>query len=96
MESKTLTAKERKELKKKVHKEDVKLFVGKNGVTESLIEEVNNLLDKYELIKIKIQKNFSEDKEGIIKEIIDKTGASYVMDIGNIFSIYRENPDKDK
>lgn len=96
MESKTLTAKERKELKKKVHKEDVKLFVGKNGVTESLIEEVNNLLDKYELIKIKIQKNFSEDKEGIIKEIIDKTGASYVMDIGNVFSIYRENPDKDK
>lgn len=95
MESKTLTAKERKELKKKVHKEDVKLFVGKNGVTESLIEEVNILLDKYELIKIKIQKNFSEDKDEIIKEIIDKTGASYVMDIGNVFSIYRENPDMD-
>ena len=95
MENKKLTAKARKELKKKVHKEDVKLFVGKNGVTESLIEEVNILLDKYELIKIKIQKNISEDKDEIIKEIIDKTGASYVMDIGNVFSIYRENPDMD-
>lgn len=91
-----LTGKERRQFKKELHDKDPILYIGKNGLTENVLNEVNVLLDSYELIKIKVQKNFSEDKDQILENILEETGAEYIMSLGNVFGIYRKNPEKDK
>lgn len=90
-----LTAKDRRELKREINKEDPKIYIGKNGLTENLLSEVSDLLDKYEVIKIKLQKSIQDDKEEIIEELIEKLDAEYVMDIGGVFAIYREAPEEE-
>ena len=47
-------------------------------------------------VKIKVQKNFSEDKDDIVDKILEETGAEFIMSLGNVFGIYRKNPEKDK
>ncbi len=50
------------------------LHVGKNGVTDSLIEELDNQLDNNEIVKIKILRNNPvQDVEEIAKEIKEKS-----------------------
>lgn len=86
-----LTGKERRELKKKVHDQEAKVYIGKNGISENLIEEANVLLDKHELIKFKVQKSVVDDKKDIMNQLIEELGAEYVMDIGSVFALYRYN-----
>lgn len=91
-----LTGKERRQLKKEIHGQDPKLYIGKNGITENLITETHNLLEKYELIKVKVQNSVIEDKGELMEELIQAVDGEYVMDLGSVFAIYKENLEKDK
>jgi len=65
------------------------LRIGKNLITETIVESIKNLLKSKTFIKIKILKNALTitTKEKIIKEIILKTNA-FLFDIrGNSFII---------
>ncbi len=71
------------------------LRIGKNGVNDNVINEVNKLLKKRNIIKIKILNNCPvEDTNEIIDEIINTCNAVLVRKIGNTFSIYKENNKK--
>ncbi|MDI9610189.1 MAG: YhbY family RNA-binding protein [Archaeoglobales archaeon] len=54
--------------------ETVKINVGKNGITESLINEINSQLEKRGVVKIKLLKNFESrsDKGLVVKELTEK------------------------
>ncbi|MDI9642010.1 MAG: YhbY family RNA-binding protein [Archaeoglobales archaeon] len=54
--------------------EIVKINVGKNGITESLINEINSQLEKRGVVKIKLLKNFESrsDKDLVVKELTGK------------------------
>jgi len=45
--------------------ETVKINIGKNGITESLINEINLQLEKRGTVKIKMLKNFEKEKKKI-------------------------------
>lgn len=50
------------------------LNIGKNGVTESLIEELNNKLKVNRLVKVRVLKSAEDEKD--LKTIADEIAAS--------------------
>ncbi len=81
-----------KELKKKAKTLSPVLRIGKNGMTESVFKEIEKLLKKRDLIKIKILNNCPvEDKDKMIKFIVERTNSKLISKIGNVFTIYRKD-----
>lgn len=70
--------------------------VGKFGVNENLIKQVDDALEKRELIKINILQNCLEDKDDIAVEIARETRAFVVQIIGSTIVLYRESIDHKK
>lgn len=89
-----LTGKQRAKLKKLAHKEQSIINIGKNSVTDELVNAIDEALEKRELIKIKILNNNLDDPDYIIKTILEKLNAEFVSYIGNIVTIYRQSEEK--
>ena len=70
-------------IKEKIHgKPDVR--IGKNGITEGLVKEISNLLEKKKVIKIKANKNIAQTKaefEKILNELASKIENSMIVDV---------------
>ncbi len=64
-------------------------MVGQNGLTESVMAELETTMSKHELLKIKIRGDDRDEKQKMINEIITTTGAHLVQVIGNIMVIYQ-------
>ncbi len=84
-----LTSKERAELRAKANMIDTTLIVGKGGVGETLIADVENQLDARELVKGKVLEAAMMTAREASDEICAATGADGVSCVGNKFVIYR-------
>ncbi|MBA7648611.1 RNA-binding protein [subsurface metagenome] len=69
--------------------------VGKNGITESLLQAVDEALDFHELIKVKFMA-FKEERKQLSAEIAGTTKSEIAALIGNIVILYREQKDPEK
>lgn len=67
------------------------IIIGANGVTESLMAELDSTLSHHELLKIKIASAEREDRKEMIDYVVRETGALLVQSIGKTFVIYRQN-----
>lgn len=65
--------------------------IGKNGVTDALIEDLKNALEARELIKINLLNTLPDSKESIAKEIEEKTDSQIVQIVGNKLTLYKRN-----
>lgn len=93
-----LSSKQNKFLKGLGHHLNVKAMLGKEGLTEKVVDSILAVLKADELIKVKLQENFPyERKEGGVM-IAEKTGAALVQVIGRTVILYKANIDlaKDK
>ena len=84
-----LTSKERSELRAKANTLETTLIVGKGGVSESLIADVEVQLDNRELVKGKVLETALMTAREACDAICDATGADGVGVVGNKFVIYR-------
>ena len=66
------------------------LRIGKNGLTDSVIEEVKILLKNRKLIKIKLLKSSSKNKKEMINKIIENTDSELIESVGNVVVLYRK------
>ena len=79
------------ELKARAKNLDPVLRIGKNGLTENTILEIEKLLKKRKLIKIKVLNNAPVEDVGELIEIARRrTSSAVVSVIGNVFSLYKE------
>ena len=70
-------------------------LIGKGGVSDTMIKEIDAALEARELIKLKILNNSLEDPREASNQIADAIGADVVQVIGGKFILYRpsqENP----
>lgn len=66
------------------------VMIGNNGLTESVLKEIEVSLKSHELIKIKV---FGDDRDvrlAMLEEICEKTGAIAVHHIGKQLVVYRQ------
>ena len=84
-----LTSKERADLRAQANTIDTTLIVGKDGVTENVIAEAENLLTARELVKGKVLETALMSAREVSDEICEATGADGVSCVGYKFVIYR-------
>ncbi|AIF43365.1 ribosome assembly RNA-binding protein YhbY [Virgibacillus sp. SK37] len=86
-----LTGKQKRFLRAEAHHLKPIFQVGKTGVNENMIIQINEALEKRELIKVSILQNCMEDKDTIAEELAGGTQAEIVQIIGNNIILYKES-----
>ena len=68
------------------------IFIGKNGITDSVISEIKQQLEGRKVIKIKILRSAREemDRKEIAESVADSSGANLIELRGNIFVLSKE------
>lgn len=90
-----ITGRQRSYLKSLANTLRPSLQIGKNGLTEPVFLQLEEQLEHAELVKITVLNNSPVEAEEIVEEILDKTGAEFVSQLGKKLVIYRpseENP----
>ncbi len=86
-----LTGKQRSYLKGLANAVPAIMQVGKAGITDSLITQVDEYLEQHELVKGSVLKNALFTAREVCEELAEELSAEYVQVIGNKFVIYRES-----
>jgi RNA-binding protein len=86
-----LTGKQKRFLRSQANQLKPIFQVGKTGVNDNMIVQINEALEKRELLKVSILQNCQEDKETVANELSEGTGAEIVQIIGNNIVLYKES-----
>lgn len=91
-----LTGKQRSYLKSIANTLNPLIQVGKGGIGDGVLSQIDKSLEDHELVKITVLKNSPVEAREIVEEILDATNAEFVQQIGNKLSIYRESKENKK
>ena len=86
-----MTSKQRSYLRSLAHNIDPTVYIGKAGVTENVIKEIDQCLEARELVKIKLQEGAELDAKTVANELAPRLRAEFVQAIGRKFTLYRES-----
>ena len=67
------------------------VMIGNNGLSESVLKEIDSSLNAHELIKIKVLGDDRALRVSLLAQICQHTGAVAVHHIGKQLVIYRAN-----
>lgn len=87
-----LNSKKRASLRGIASTYDTIFQIGKGGISETLIEQVEDALRKRELIKLRVLDNSMYSAREAAEEISEKTGSDIVQVIGSRFVLFKRNP----
>jgi len=90
-----MNSKERAELRAQANTLDTILIVGKGGISETLVQETEKLLDVRELVKGRVLESAMLTAREASDELCRATGAEGIQVVGSKFVIYRKS-DKPK
>lgn len=86
----SLTNSQIKQLRKLAHHLKVIIIVGNAGITENLLQEINNALDTHELVKIRINAGDHAERKAMIEQIQQHSQATIIQTIGHVAVFYRK------
>lgn len=89
-----MTSKERANLRSMANSLQAILQIGKNGVSDNTIKQIDDALEARELIKITVLETSGEDVRELAHEVAKLVNAEVVQFIGSKFVLYRENTKK--
>jgi len=85
-----LTPKQRKILKAEAHHLKPVVHIGKSGVTDALAQDLDVVLDSLELVKVKLNQNYTEGKDAALKALAEKIeDMEHVWTIGHTLLLFR-------
>ena len=90
-----ITTKQRAKLKSMAMTMNDLAQIGKDGITESVLESVKQVLDARELVKIKVQKNCDYTAKEIATKLQNELNCEIVLVVGSKVIIYKESERKD-
>ncbi|AMJ56995.1 MULTISPECIES: ribosome assembly RNA-binding protein YhbY [Stenotrophomonas] len=70
------------------------LQIGGKGVTPAFLAELDEVLERHELVKVKVAAEDREARDALIDEMIQASGSALVQRIGHVAVLYR--PAKEK
>lgn len=86
-----ISTKDRAKLRGLAQKQEPLVLIGKGGITPSVLDSISILLDKRELIKIRLLQNSGLDSKQASNQICENLGADGVQCIGNVLVVYRRS-----
>ena len=89
-----MTSKERAKFRAAANGLEPVFQIGKGGLSDALIAQVEDALDARELIKIKaLLETIPQSPKALAEAIAARTGAEVIQVIGGVIVLYRENPE---
>lgn len=88
-----LTSKRRRELKTLAHNLNPVVIIGKIGLSNSVIDELEKGLSSHEIIKVKVQLDDRETRKELLEKICQQLNAAPIQQIGKTLVIYRPKPE---
>ncbi len=89
-----LSSKQRSFLKNLASKIQPIFQVGKNGISDNMVNQIGDALTAHELIKISVLENSPYTPREAADIIAGMTGADVVLVVGRRFILYRETQDE--
>ncbi len=83
-------------LKQHTHALKPVIILGQKGLTDSVLDEMNNALEFHELVKCKLSIDDKEQRAATIITMAKKTKSECLQKIGKTAVFYRFNKDQDK
>lgn len=84
-----ITSKQRSFLKGLAHDIEPTVYIGKAGLTENVIKEIDICLEARELVKVKLQEGFDMKPKDVANSLLEPLKAEFVQAIGRKFTLYR-------
>lgn len=88
-----MKGRDRAALRAEAHHLSPTVHVGGSGLTDSLVESLDDALRTRELVKVKIGKGAELAAREAAGRLAERTGSEVVQVIGRTVTLYRENPD---
>lgn len=85
-----LSTKQKVFLRSLAQKEPTTFQIGKDGLSDNLLKDVLNYLNKHEIIKISILQN-SLVEEDDVKDFFEASGIEFVQKIGRTVVLYKQS-----
>ena len=89
-----LTGKNRSYLRGEANRLDPVVHVGKDGITDSVIEQLDKALEDHELLKVRILESTGRSTRSAAEELATATGADVVQVIGGIAVLFRQREEE--
>ena len=86
-----LTGKQKRYLRSLAHNIDPIFQIGKAGINDNMISQIDETLENRELIKIHILQNNFDDKNDLAQTLSQATNSEVFQVIGSMIIIYRES-----
>ncbi len=83
---------QRRALRATAHHLHPVVSISHNGLTESVLKEINLSLNAHELIKVKLHGVERDDRDALLEQLCSTLDCASVQEIGNILVLWREKP----
>ena len=91
----TLSGSQRKSLRGVAHSYKPAIHIGKEGLSDPVLDAIENAITTRELIKVKIAAD-RDEREQLVPVIEERLGAECVGMVGHVAILYREHSDPEK
>lgn len=88
-----LSPAERREFRARAHHLHPVVSIAANGLTLSVLKEIDNALKSHELIKIRVYGDDRELRLGYLEQVCTELRCAEVQAIGKLLIVYRFNPE---
>ena len=89
----TITGRQKKQLRALGHHLNPVVYVGKEGITKTVLAAIDDAITAHELIKIKLGQNCPMAKKEAAEKLALQSGAALVQLIGKTVLLYLSNPE---
>jgi len=89
----SLTNRERSRLKARAHVLEPVVQVGNNGVTDTVLAEIDRALTAHELIKVRVNVADRLERSEMCANICARADAAEVLRVGKILGLWRPRPE---
>lgn len=87
-----LTGKDRAELRAECNKLAATVHVGKEGMTDTLVQSLDDALRTHELVKVALNRSVEVKPKAAAADLAEAVGAEVIQTIGKTATLYRKNP----
>jgi putative YhbY family RNA-binding protein len=91
-----LNSSQRRALRARAHSLHPVASISQNGLSDSVLAEIDRGLKAHELIKVRVYGAERTEREALMIEVCTRLEAAPVQHIGNILVLFRENPESEK
>lgn len=72
------------------------VLIGNKGISDNLLDELKQALDRHELVKLRVLAETREERDQLVLAVLKHAGAELVQRVGHTATLYRQHPTKPK